>query len=558
MKSASLSTKLTALFIGAIAATLLLGAFSLWSAAEQRRLDETMQSTFEGQAIVEKLNGLVYAVVMDSRGVYMSGDPAVLKKYAAGMKTSLDQMVRVVADWEKNITPGLENEFRTLKGRVGQFREFRLETARRGLEIGHEAAREHGDNDANRAVRTALNKDLEALAGGLSATAGRIGDRLGTLADASRWITGALALLALAVGVIGIWISRASITHPITELVEVMRRVSHGETAVEVPCRSRRDEIGRIAEAVEAFRGAVARSDEMKTALSDESRDRADRERRIEAAVTAFDAEIARLTSELGGSVETLAGAARDQIHAAENASTRARQVTEASVRATGNVQTVAAAAEQLSASVGEINVRVADATRTARGAVETAESSSTAIQGLSTAAQKIGDVVGLIRSIAEQTNLLALNATIEAARAGDAGRGFAVVANEVKALAEQTARATEEISRQIVDIQSTAKASVEAIETIRETIRTIDGITVNVAAAVEEQGASTGEIARNVAHAARATTEVDANIREVDSVVDGTLKSAESLLGLAEQLGRRTGELSDRVAGFIDQLRRA
>jgi methyl-accepting chemotaxis protein len=558
MRSLSLSAKLTGLFSAAIVASLLLGAYTVWSAGEQRRLDDTMRSTFEGQAIVERLNGLVYAVVMDSRGVYMSADPTVLKKYAAGMKSSLDTMVKVVSDWEKGLTPGLEGQFQTLKGRVAQFREFRFETARLGVEKGFEAARLHGDNDANRSVRSALNKDLEALAAGLSEKARVAGDALDALLTRNRVIVAVLAALALGVGLLGIWISRSSITRPIVSLVTAMTDVTSGRTAIEVPHRDRSDEIGRIAQAVESFREAVARSDEMKATLSEESRGRAERQQRIETAVQEFDAEIKALSTHLTQSVATIEKAAREQIRAAEDASSRTRHVAHASDQATGNVQTVAAAAEELSVSVGEINARVGDATRTAREAVETAETSSAAIQGLSVAAQRIGDVVGLIRSIAEQTNLLALNATIEAARAGDAGRGFAVVASEVKALAEQTAKATEEISRQIIDIQSTSRASVDAIEAIRTTIRTIDGITVTVAAAVEEQGASTSEIARNVSHAARATAEVDANIREVDTVVSGTLASAESLVALSDTLGKRTGDLSDRVAHFIERLRRA
>ncbi|TBW40761.1 methyl-accepting chemotaxis protein [Siculibacillus lacustris] len=558
MKSWSLSGKLTALFVATIVAAVVLGAFAEWAGSAQRRLDATMRDTSRGQATVEKLNGLVYAVVMDSRGIYMSDEKDILKKYAAAMSGSLDRMVATVAEWEKNLTPGLEADFRTLKDRVAQFREFRQETARRGIEIGHQAAREHGDNDANRAVRTALNKDLETLAGRLATQAAATSSELDRLADTSRTATVVLIALAMAAGLFGIWIARAQITRPIGRLIEVMMEIAAGRTTVVVPCRDRGDEIGRIAGAVETFRDAVARSDAMKAEISDESRTRADRQNRIEQAVTAFDAEIKSLVAALAGAASTLSGAAHEQIRAADDASTRTRRVAGASDRATGNVQTVAAAAEQLSVSVAEINSRVAEAARTAQGAVTTAETSSAAVQGLSSSAQRIGDVVGLIRSIAEQTNLLALNATIEAARAGDAGRGFAVVATEVKALAEQTAKATEEIARQIVDMQSTARASVDAIEAIRGTIRSIDGITMTVAAAVEEQGASTTEIARNVAHAARATAEVDANIREVDEVVAGTLHSAEGLVGLAENLTHRTGELSLRVETFIGALRAA
>ncbi len=558
MKNWSISVKFTLLFAFAIGLSLVAGAFNLWSGGEKERLGHAMRATYVGQAHVEKINGLIYAVVMDSRGIYMSTKPEPLKKFADGMIASLERMTAAVAAWEKEITPALRGKFDEMKARVVQFREFRTEMARRGIAEGNAIARELGDNDANRAVRSALNKDLETLAAGLDAEAAAIAADLDRISLLSRIVEGALLFFTLAVGALGVWTARAQIARPITHLVGVMAEISAGRTALDVPHRDRGDEFGRIAAAVADFRDTVERSEAMKTSLSDEGRARADRQTRVDGAVAAFDREIKDVTVELARAAATLAEAARGQIRDADAASSRTRSVADASGRANGNVQTVAAAAEELSASVAEINARVCEATATAQAAVETAERSSTSVQGLAGSAQKIGDVVSLIRSIAEQTNLLALNATIEAARAGDAGRGFAVVASEVKALADQTAKATEEISQQIVQMQTTARASVEAIEAIGATIRTIDQITVTVAAAVEEQTASTNEIARNVAHAARATQEVDADLGEIDQVVSGTVKSADGLLALAESLTARTGDLSGRVERFLGSIRAA
>ena len=558
MKNWSISLKLTLLFVSAILVSTLVGGFGLWSGRTQDRLDDAMRQAYLGQTHVEKINGLVYAVVMDSRGIYMSDKPEALKKYADGVTASLERMTATVAEWEKQVDPALRGRFDEMKAKVGTFRDFRTEMARRGVAEGAGVARELGDNDANRAVRSALNKDLEALAAGLRSAADAAAAELDGLAATIRIVDAALLMLCFAIGGLGIWTAHGQISRPIGRLIEVMNAVSAGHTAVEVPHRDRGDEIGRIAGAVAEFRDAVERSDAMKSSLSEESRGRIERQGRVDRAIAAFDREIKDLTGDLGRAAATLSEAARGQIRDAGDASARTRSVADASARATGNVQTVAAAAEELSASVAEINARVGDATATAQAAVATAARSSSSVQGLAGSAQKIGEVVDLIRSIAEQTNLLALNATIEAARAGDAGRGFAVVASEVKALADQTAKATEEISQQIVQIQTTARASVAAIEEIGATIRTIDEITVTVATAVEEQSASTNEIARNVAHAAHATGEVDGDIREIDHAVSGTVKSADGLLALAESLTARTGDLAGRVDTFLASIRAA
>ncbi len=555
MRNTSIAAKLALVFAMTVLVSVVVGLVGLWMQAAQREAGDDMRRAFLGQAYVERINGLIYAVVMDSRGVYMSEDPKKLDKYAVGMIANLDRMTREMDDWRQDVAPALRGRFDTLAERVAQFRTFRLELVRRGRESGYLAAREYGDNDANRSVRSALNKDLEALATGLADQAAAAATLRDRLAERSRLAIGALVGAALLVGLLGFWRVRADVTRPIARLVGVMNEVSAGHTAVEVPDLDRRDEIGAIAHAVSEFRAAVERSQTMQTDLTKEGRARAERQSKIDGAIAVFDAEIRDLTGELTEAVRTLAGAARRQIDATQDAGARTRDVAGASDRAAGNVQTVAAAAEELSASVAEINGRVTDATNTARAAVATAERSSSAVQGLAGSAQKIGDVVGLIRSIAEQTNLLALNATIEAARAGESGRGFAVVASEVKALADQTAKATEEISAQIVEMQTTTRASVDAIEEIRSTIRTIDGLTMSVAAAIEEQSASTTEIARNVSFAASATRDVDANIREVDGAMGETSRSAESLLGLAEALDRRSGDLRGRVDAFLKTI---
>jgi methyl-accepting chemotaxis protein len=242
----------------------------------------------------------------------------------------------------------------------------------------------------------------------------------------------------------------------------------------------------------------------------------------------------------------------------AEETQRQSQTVASASQQATANVQTVASAAEELSASISEITRQVEKSTTVARNAVEEAERATSTVQVLSDAAQKVGQVVNLINDIAAQTNLLALNATIEAARAGEAGKGFAVVANEVKSLANQTAKATDEIAGQINAIQGAIGASVEAIQRVGATIQEIDHISTTIASAVEEQGAATQEIARNVQEASAGTQQVSSNITGVSDAATETGRSSNQLLDAAGELARQSDTLRGEVEGFLDYLKSA
>ncbi|MEJ1160213.1 methyl-accepting chemotaxis protein [Prosthecomicrobium sp. N25] len=554
----TISTKLSALFGLALAAALGIGSLGVWQAGAENALSQRLERTLRGTANVERLNGLVYATVMESRGIYMAKDGAAARPFSESLRRYADTMLRIVGEWESLIEPTDRAAFDEFRTRVQTFHDFRYDMATRGVAQGPEAARALGDNDANRAVRTALNRDLESLAATYDRRAAEIYEEIGRLHATGRMILLAALALALAVGATGVWIARARIARPIMDQAGVMARIAQGDTDVAVPALDRADEIGRMAAAVEVFRKAVRESDDLKRSLETENRAREDRQAALRNAVSAFEADAADVVARLVGLAETVTAAARDQIAAARETTVKTRTVADASDQTTANVQTVAAAAEELSASIAEINRRVADAAATARTAVETAERSSAAVQGLTDSAQRIGDVVDLIRSIAEQTNLLALNATIEAARAGEAGRGFAVVASEVKALASQTAKATEDISRQIVAMQATSRRSAETIEEIQGTIQEIDGITVSVAGAVEEQGASTAEIARNVSQAARATDDVNRNIRDVDQAVASTAANADQLLRMAEDLDTEAGRLREHMDAFFRSIRAA
>lgn len=277
---------------------------------------------------------------------------------------------------------------------------------------------------------------------------------------------------------------------------------------------------------------------------------------KITAAIRDFDAQMKVMLTTVDGSAVNLQKAANALAASAEQSTHQSTAVAAASEEASTNVQAVAASTEQLTSSVKEIGRQVSESTRITGQAVEQANKSRVTIQDLAKAAQRIGDVVELINQIAGQTNLLALNATIEAARAGEAGRGFAVVASEVKALAEQTAKATGEIGQQILAIQDATRESVGSMQEIGATIASVNEIATTIAAAVEEQGMATAEIARNVQEAARGTQEVSTNITGVSQAANETGETATRLLTSANELSEQAASLRSQVEGFFASIR--
>ena len=272
----------------------------------------------------------------------------------------------------------------------------------------------------------------------------------------------------------------------------------------------------------------------------------------------AFEAKVGTLVSMLSSGATELQATAQSMSATATQTDQQATTVAAAAEEASAGVQTVAAAAEELSASIHEISRQVAQSAQITGKAVEDARRTDTIVRALAEGAQKIGDVVRLITGIAAQTNLLALNATIEAARAGDAGKGFAVVANEVKSLAAQTARATEEIGAQITHIQGATGEAVQAIKAISATIEEVNGIASNIAAAVEEQGAATAEIARNVQQTAASAQQVTATITGVSQAANDTGGAAEQVFGAASGLSKQAEQITSEVNDFVADVRAA
>ncbi len=367
-----------------------------------------------------------------------------------------------------------------------------------------------------------------------------------------------MVIIALIVGALALVIGQG-VSGPIGLITNTMKRLSDNDLEVDIPAQNMTNEIGQMAAAVQVFKDNAIRVKEMEAEqVESEKRAEAEKRRTMNKMADEFLASVGGVVESVSSASTQLQSSAQSMTATSEEASGRATTVATASEEASTNVQTVASAAEELSSSIGEISRQVSQSTEIAGSAVSAAQKADEMVQGLAMSASKIGDVVELITDIADQTNLLALNATIEAARAGEAGKGFAVVASEVKNLANQTAKATEEISSQITDIQGATDNSVQAIQGITKTIGEISEISSAIAAAVEQQGAATSEIARNVEQAAAGTGEVSSNITGVTQAASEAGQSASQVLNAANELSQQSKTLKAEVDKFMAQVRQA
>ena len=467
------------------------------------------------------------------------------------VRTIADTLSRSIADTE---AAQLVAQFLTAHKTMG-------DAYRRGLQ-------EFKDHDFDSA---AGDKAVAGIDRAPTALLGKAKERLLALAQAAAseareeahrttWITIMLLSLATAAGA-GVFLVavQRSISVPLTRVVHSLSELAAGNTAAHVHGLERGDEIGKVADAVQLLKAKMIEADQLRAEQSEvEQRLLRQRQADMNELANSFEATVGDIVETVSSASCELEVSAKTLTASAESAQTRTTMVAAASEEASTNVQSVASATEEMASSINEVSRQVQESARMASDAVGQARNTTDRVSELSKAAARIGDVVELINTIAGQTNLLALNATIEAARAGESGRGFAVVASEVKALAEQTAKATGEIGEQVSGIQTATQQSVGAIREISGTIEKLSEISSAIAAAVEEQGMATQEISRNVEQAAQGTRQVSSNITDVQRGASETGSASSQVLSAAQTLSRDSDRLRREVAKFLGTVRAA